>query len=119
MTADERMKARLAKQIGKVLCDCGWYWHGVEFRTFSWLGVSQTTAFVRFSARMYTLTVSIDMEKEYGLADEEKTFTGENALGDAVEWVTEVLLDLYKTVTQRTKPYQKGYEAYLKAVKGI
>lgn len=119
MTAEERMKERLTKLIGKKLCECGWFWHGAQFTNFSWFGVNQTTAFVRFSAKLYTLTVNIDMEEKYGIADKERTFSGENAFSEAVEWTADELIDLYQTIEQRTKPYQKGHEDYLRAVKGI
>lgn len=65
-----------------------------------------------------TLTVNIETEEQYGIADKEKTFTSENALGEAVEWTADILIDLYQTIEQRTKPYQKGHEDYLRAVKG-
>ena len=100
------------------LCEQGWYWQGVQFTTFGWLGVSGTEAFVRFSAKPHTLTVNIEMEERYGIADKEKTFTSENALGEAVEWTAEMLIDLYKTIEERTTPYRQGHEDYLRAVKG-
>lgn len=118
-TAEERMKERLVKRIGRKLCEQGWFWHGVQFTTFGWLGTKGIEAFVRFSAKPHTLTVNIEMEERYGIADKEKTFTSENALGEAVEWTADMLIDLYKEIEQRTKPYQKGHEDYLRAVKGI
>lgn len=117
-TVEERMKERLTKLIGKKLCECGWFWHGVQFTTFGWLGIKGFEAFVRFSAKPHTLTVNIETEEQYGIADKEKTFTSENALGEAVEWTADILIDLYQTIEQRTKPYQKGHEDYLRAVKG-
>lgn len=117
-TTEERMKERLMKRIGGKLCEQGWYWQGVQFTTFGWLGISGTEAFVNFSAKLNSITVNIDMEEKYNISDKDKIFTGENALGEAVEWTAEMLIELYKTIEQRTKPYQRGHEDYLRALKG-
>lgn len=117
-TVEERMKERLVKRIGRKLCEQGWYWQGVQFTTFGWLGVSGTEAFVTFTVKLNSITVNIDMEEKYSISDKSKTFTGENALGEAVEWTAEMLIDLYKEIEQRTTPYRQGHEDYLRALKG-
>lgn len=65
-----------------------------------------------------SITVNIDMEEKYNISDKDKIFTGENALGEAVEWTAEMLIELYKTIEQRTTPYRQGHEDYLRVLKG-
>ena len=116
--AEERMKERLMKRIGGKLCERGWYWQGVQFTAFGWLGISGAEAFVTFTAKLTSIGVNIDMEEKYNISDKNKTFTGEHALGEAVEWTAEMLIELYKTIEERTTPYRQGHEEYLRAIKG-
>lgn len=117
MTAEERAKARLVKQVGEKLVRDGWFWRGTEYISFGWCGLGEITAYVRFTTYFNCLKVEIDL-RQYRLPDKEEKFTGESAMADAVHWTAETLYELYKTIEERISPFVKGKVAYEKALRG-
>ena len=117
-TFEEKQKARLVKQIGERIIGSHWYWRGTHFINFAWCGVSGAQAYTKFTANYNYLEVNIDTEGEYNIPNQVNMFSGENALEEAVNWAAERLLEIYKTVSLRAAPYEKGHLNYLRAVKG-
>lgn len=119
MTAREaRMKEQVMRRVRKRLSDDRWSWKGTEFTNWSYCDVGEYGAMVQFAATFWSLKVNIMLESQYRLPNQEMTFTGEEALSQAVEWTADRLLELYETVSARTAPYVAGHERYLMAVKG-
>ena len=119
MTAEERIKARLIRNIGKDLIEGrGWQWRGVEYINYSWCGVSGVRAYVIFKVNFTSVKVRIETQENYGIPDKEEVFTGSDSMNDAAQWTANELYELYKIVSERTKPYEQGYENYLNALRG-
>lgn len=118
MTFEEKQKVRIAKQIRAHIIANNWYWRGVEFCSFYWCGVKGAEAYTCFTAKYNALKVTIETENEYNIPNQVCMFAGDNAMEEAVSWTADRLLEIYKTVSVRTAPYEKGYLDYLKAVKG-
>lgn len=108
---------RLEKGIGKGLTK-GWSWCGNGFHNFMYKGVEGAGAWIYFTAGYQKLTAEVATEDEYGIANEEKKFEGENALIECVSWVAERLIELHRIVSKRVAPYVEGYTEYRKALRG-
>lgn len=119
MTAEERMKAQLIRQVHKRLAEDRWGWRGTEFTNWHYCGIKNYCASVRFIATFWCLKVCIEQEETYGLPDQVSMFVGDSAISQAVEWTANKLLELYKQVAERAAPYVQGYEQYLRAVQGV
>lgn len=117
MSFEERAKARMAKSLGKKLCDYGWRFVGNGFYNYQFISLGDVSVLVRFNANLRSIRVEVESEG-YGVPNPEKTFTGEESLMDAMRWAVDSVFELYKTVTARTAPYRAGFEKYQKAVRG-
>ena len=119
MTAEEKLKEQARRQLRKQLNNDRWSWHGTEFSNWRYCDIGKYGASVQFTATFWSLKVTIMLENQYGIQDEEASFEGDEAVSQAVEWIVDKLYELYKTVSERTAPYVKGHEQYLRAVRGV
>lgn len=90
----------------------------MQFYTDFWCGIGVARAYLHFTAKMYNVTLRVEMYEKFGIPDEEKTFSGENAIEEIVVWAVDVLYELYQTIEARTSPYANGHESYLRAIRG-
>ena len=111
------VKERLEKSMGKELTR-GWRWSGNVFYNSMYKRVEGTGAWIRFYAGYKRIMAEIETEEEYGIANEEKKFEGENAIGECVSWVAEKLIESSKIITKRVAPYVSGYTSYKRALRG-
>lgn len=117
-TLEQRLRAKIVRQIREYIIGDTWGWRGTEFIKFKYCGLSGAEAYTCFTAKYNCLKVDIDMEREYNLPNQVCMFAGENAMEDAINWTVERLLELYNTVAARVAPFVKGHLDYLRAVKG-
>lgn len=117
-TLEQRQKATVVRQIREYIISDTWGWRGTEFIKFKYCGLKGAEAYTCFTAKFNCLKVDIDMEREYNLPNQVCMFAGENAMGEAIDWAAERLIELYKTVSARIAPYVDGYLNYIKAIKG-
>ena len=123
MTAEERTKARLRQNIGNEIVDCGkygrWHWQGTQYASFGWCGTCGINAFIKFTANFRSIKVEVEPDQKFCINKSVEFFEGDDAMTAAVEWTVNKLYELYKTVTDRIAPFQKGYDDYMKAVQGL
>lgn len=118
MTAEERTKAKLIKVVGNNIVNKNWHWQGTQYSSFGWCGTCGIEAYVRFTANFRSIEAEVTPDIKYNVASSVEKFEGDEAMTAAVEWTADKLYELYKTVTERTAPFQQGYNNYVLAMQG-
>lgn len=120
---EQKHREAVIRQVGRRIVGGGWKWRGSEFCCSGYCeGGRRTGTYVNFVANYNCIKVTID-EVNYNMPNPTKTFTGENALSEAVEWTAEELIKLDKIVSARVAKYEairdKSIENYSLALKGL
>lgn len=118
LTQEQKTKARLEQQIGEKIVNNRWFWRGTEFLSFEWCGIATHQAFVRFIATFRTIKVNIETKDIYNIPDQVCMFAGDDAMGDAVKWTADRLIEIDKILRERTEPYAEAHAKYKRALRG-
>ncbi len=118
MTQDEKMRERARKGIARCVSDGRWSWRATHFESSTYWGLRGTSVFVNFIATFHYVKVIVRGEY-HNLPNEEKTFTGDEALNDAIIWAADKYLEMHYTVQARLAPFVTGQERYDRAYRGV
>ncbi len=122
MERTAKQKEQTKKTLANHLVNALWKWSVSQFiwSTFEVADINgqRVSIPITFAAKMNTLSVRIKLTQKFGLPDRERTFTGENAIEDAIEWEAENLFAIVDEIGQRTSSYAQGYENYMLALQG-
>ena len=110
LTERERVMRSLGKEIEQVLYD-DWSWRGGGFLKVERLHCGGVTALVHFLCTVQGMTVKFYTQTEYGIADEERVFTGDYLI-EVITWVKEKALAVYDVVKARIAPYEREKRLY-------
>lgn len=126
-TEQEKQRDYVVRQVGRDIVGGGWAWRGTEFVSSRYCntrrGKGGVGTSVHFAANYNNIKVTINQEEYYNIPDAIGTFTGENALNEAVQWAADKLLELDQIVSARVAKYEvlrdRVIEDYDKAQRGL
>lgn len=111
-------KEQVMERLGKEFMDRGWVWRNGIFQNVCFPYINGVRIDVVLRCTFTTVGAMIDTESDYGIANEEQSFSGETAIEECLEWAAEKAIEKSEIVNGRVKPYQQGHEEYLRALKG-
>lgn len=116
LTERERVACSLEREIGQEFYE-GWGWRGGGFLKVARLQNGGISVLVHLLHTGNGMTVKFFTQTEYGIADEERAFTGD-CLVEAVAWVKAKALAVWDEVKARIAPYETGKRLYERALRG-
>ncbi len=111
-------KEQIIKRLGKEFAGNFWRWKANVFENCCYPNVGGVRISVTFQCTMTKLKAMFETEEDYAIPNEEKEFTGDEAFRECLEWTTEKIIEKSEIIKGRVKPYRKGYENYLNALRG-
>lgn len=114
---EERIINRIRKGIGRCVTGCKWSFRGTSFVSDTYYGLRDSCVWVEFTATFNYVKACVVGEHN-GLANCEKTFTGDDALSNAIMWAADKFWEMHQIVVARIAPYKRGQEEFIRAWEG-
>ena len=115
--SEKAYETYVRRNVNRALDRDSWRLHGGYFYQTSEVAANGLYIKVEWRWTFKGLEATIDPYAVYG-QEECKSFVGDNALEECLQWVTERVIALSNAVRERTEPYAKGMVMYQRALKG-
>ncbi len=116
---EQELGKRLKKRVEYDLGRKSWSFNGIKFNSTAYYFEKDYFTTVEYVCDLRQISVTITRDK-YGKFYEiiaEKSFNGDNAISDCIEWTVNKLVEVYKLLNDRLAPYQNDKLRYELAIK--
>lgn len=116
---EEDLRKNLTKRVSRDITARLWAFNGVKFTASKGYFDGDFYTRVEYTCDLRQLTARLERGYEFnGTLNiiAEQTFDSDNAISECIDWVVNKLMEVYKTLLDRTAPYLFKKDLYEQAV---
>lgn len=114
---DAALQRYVERQVNRAMTGSAWGLRAGCFYSYHTIAANGLYVDIELRWTFTRLEADVDCENEFGM-QETKTFTGDEALGEGMEWLIGKIVEVSKAVNARIAPYEQGKRLYDRALRG-